>query len=180
MRDPDTMGSQASSLGALAPARADYDPARSEPRAPHASANIRAIRLARHPKPKPFPLRAGELVLPSGLVVHRVPKGISVRAGREQQTADMVWEISDARGRRLALLRERSFRRAAAESRSLLDETATLRLDATRSDWDQTPVRVVVDRIRAEHHIYTLERRSRGTGWIVSNLELTERRTRVD
>jgi hypothetical protein len=180
MRDPDTTGSPASELGALQTAKPSYDPQRREPSAPEGTATIRAIRLARHPKPQPYPLRAGELVLPSGLVVHRVPKGVSVRAGREQQTADMVWEISDARGRRLALLRERTFRRAAAESGSLLDETATLRLDATRSDWDPNPVRVVVDRIRAEHHIYTLERRVRGTGWIVGNLELTHRRARVD
>jgi hypothetical protein len=133
------------------------------------------IRIAAEPKPRPYPLRDSELVLPSGLVIHRVPKGTTVQSAREQQTGDMVWEIADARGRRVALLKERSFRAASAATAPVLDATTTLRLEARRSDWGPAPVRVIVDRFRGEHYIYTLERRESGAEWIWSNLELTNR-----
>lgn len=181
MRDPDALASPASQqLGVLATSAAAYEakPRPEQAREPRPA--IAAIRLAPHPKPRPYPLHRGELVLPSGLVVHRVPKGISVRTGREQQTADVVWEIADARGRRLALIKERSFRRAAASTAPVLDQTTTLRLEEQRGDWDDAPVRVIVDRFRAEDHIYTLERRARGTGWIMSNLELGRHDNRRD
>ena len=179
MRDPDALVSPAAQqLGALSPTAVTYDAKPRQTPAREAPAAVAAIRLARHPTPRPYPLRGGELVLPSGLIVHRVPKGISVRTGREQQTADMVWEIADARGRRLALIKERSFRRAAASTASVLDQTATVRVEEKRGDWDDAPVRVIVDRFRADDHIYTLERRARGTGWIMSNLELAERSAR--
>ena len=176
MRNPDDLNPPSSKLGsgALEPTPASYQDERraTAPRA--VEPKLPPIRLAQDPRPRPYPLRGNELVLPSGLVVHRVPKGISVRTAREQQTGDLVWEIADPRGRRLALLKERTFRRAAAASAPVLDETATLRLEAKRDDWGATPVRVIIDRFRAEHHIYTLERRASGTGWIMSNLELTK------
>ena len=176
MRNPDDFQPPSSKLGVgvLEATAASYQDERRTSAPKSAEPQLTPIRLAQDPRHRPYPLRAGELVLPSGLVVHRVPKGIVVRTAREQRTGDLVWEIADPRGRRLALLKERSFRRAAAATAPVLDETATLRLEARRDDWDATPVRVVVDRFRAEHHIYTLERRASGTGWIMSNLELTK------
>jgi hypothetical protein len=180
MRNPDDLAAHSAAQPLGAPpvtSRVGALPADGPPRSAatqhEQQPELRPIRIATEPKPRPYPLRDNELVLSSGLIIHRVPKGISVTSAREQRTGDLVWEISDARGRRLALLKERSFRSASASSASVLDETTTLRQKAQRSDWGSNPVRVVVDRFRAEHHIYTLERRESGTAWIWSNLELT-------
>ena len=179
MRDPDRFHAPSSALstGGLQRSGASLRGMQRTPASRESRATLTPIRLAQHPRPRPYPLRDGELVLSSGLVVHRVPKGITVRSAREQQTGDVVLEIADAHGRRLALLKERTFRRAAAASVPVLDQTATTTLEAHRNDWGRTPVRVIVDRFRAEHHIYTLERRASGTSWIMSNLELGSRAT---
>jgi len=177
MRDPDRFRAPSSALSAGGMQRTGTSLRKVRPNRerPESRALLTPIRLAPLPRPQAYPLRNGELVLPSGLVVHRVPKGISVRSAREQQTGDVVLEIADPRGRRLALLSERAFRRAAAANIPVLEQTATTTLEAHRSDWGEKSVRVIVDRFRAEHHIYTLERRARGTRWIMSNLELGSR-----
>lgn len=184
MRHPDALTAPTTRqpLGAFATSSVtaaierDAPRARGTKRESAANPPLAPIRLTLDAKPRPYPLHDGELNLPTGLVIHRVPKGVSVKTAREQQTGDVVWEIADPRGRRLALLKARSFRRAAAATAPVLDETRTLRLEARRNDWGAAPVRVVVDRFRSEHHIYTLERRAQGSAWIWSNLELTNQR----
>lgn len=174
MRSPDDLQAPSDRLGTMRRTPvATLDSERAAPVAHRSAPRVAPIRVADDPRPRRYPLQDDKLVLPSGLVVHRVPKGVSVSAARDRQTGDVVLEIADTRGRRLALLKERSFRRAASASAPVLDETTTVRFDARRDDWGGSPVRVIVERFRAEHHIYTLERRATGTDWISRNLELT-------
>jgi hypothetical protein len=113
-------------------------------------------------------------MLPSGLIIHGVPKSVSVRTVREQAGGD-VWEITDARGRRLALLKAESLGRTVLPSSERLDELASARSVGQRSDWGAPRVDVVSERILNENYLYTIERRTQGTAWIASGLEFSGR-----
>jgi hypothetical protein len=130
------------------------------------------IRLATQTASRPYALRDGDLVLPVGLIVHNVPKGVSVRIAQEQGGGD-VWEILDARGRRAALLKAESLASGALPRGALLPQTANARSVGQRTDWGAAHVKVVIERFLNENHVFTIERRAEGTGWIWSGLELS-------
>lgn len=176
MRSPDEVGSPAGDqiLGALRPVAAGGEQPTPDPAAaaPLAGAPPEPLKVAPGP-PRPRALSDGKLALSGGLILHHVPAGVAVRAVDEQRTGAELLEIVDRRGRRLALLKETSFGRAALpQGSSLLEQAATTRSRARREDWDRTPVEVVIDTFHSETHLYTLERRARGTDWIWSGLEL--------
>ncbi len=176
MRKPDDLASpsDAQVLGAFRPVAAKVAPERAaKPKSDARAAPPPAIRVARGSSARPYALRDRELVLPSGLTVHHVPNGVAIRTV-EDEGGGPVWEFIDVHGRRLALLKEQSWRRAAASEAPLLEESATARTQATRGDWAKAPVRVVVDRFRSDKQIYTLERRASGTDWIWSGLEFSK------
>jgi hypothetical protein len=130
------------------------------------------IRLATQTAARPYALRDGNLVLPVGLIVHSVPKGVSVRIVQEQGGGD-VWEILDARGRRAALLKAESLTSGALPPGALLPQTASARSVGQRTDWGAAQVKVVTERFLNENHVFTIERRAEGTAWIWSGLELS-------
>jgi hypothetical protein len=111
-------------------------------------------------------------MLPFGLVIHGVPKSVSVRTVREQAGGD-VWEITDARGRRLALLKAESLGRRLVTRSGRLDELASARSVGRRSDWGAPRVNVLSERFLAEDYLYTIERRTEGTAWIASGLDIS-------
>lgn len=180
MRDPDQVAApraKAAPLGALAPVVQDLPP--SEPPAhgkaadlPKQGAPPPLIQVADDAQGKPYPLQEGDLVLPTGLIIHHVPKGVSARVLRERGEGDEVWELVDARGRRLALIKARSWRRAASSEADLLTDTRTTPGAVRRATWQGKSVQVVTDRFRSDTHIYTIDRRSGGTDWIFRGLEL--------
>ena len=177
MRTPDAVPSPLASarpLGSLEPVRVTSAPVEPRPRPPVAP-RVQVptpIRVDPIPPPRPYALRDCQLVLPAGLIVHSVPKGVSARIVREQGGGE-VWEIVDARGRRLALLRAESLGGAELPPGALLQQTATARGIGPRSDWGAARVKVVSDRFLDENHVYTIERRAEGTAWIWSGLELS-------
>jgi len=177
MRHPDELRSSAAltrSLGVLEPVNATKP--RAEARPPHPRASYarppRPILVAQDSVPRAYALRDGRLMLPFGLIIHGVPKSVSVRTVREQAGGD-VWEITDARGRRLALLKAESFGRTVLPSSERLGELASARSVGQRSDWGAPRVNVVSERILNENYLYTIERRTKGTAWIASGLELS-------
>jgi len=183
MRDPDAMRSPGASqrpLGALTPTSSGR--ATDARRAPEAAPRP-AARAKTTVEPPPllvvsdgatrsdYPLRDGTLSLPGGLLIHGVPRGVAVRTVAEQRTGQTIWEIVDARGRRLALLQaERAGRVALREDPLRRTEDARAERRAT---WGKQTVQVVSDRFRGETHVYTIDRRATGTAWIWSGLELT-------
>jgi hypothetical protein len=182
MRNPDEARPSATStreLGVLE--TVDAATPRSEARAPQpAAAQARAprpIHVARDSVPRAYATRAGQLTLPSGLVIHGVPSSVSVRVVREQ-TGGEVWEIMDARGRRLALLRAESLGRIPLPAGQDLGQLASARSVGKRGDWGAPRVDVVSERILSESHVYTIERRTTGTAWIASGLDLSGRDAR--
>jgi hypothetical protein len=160
-------------LGALEPVQASAladEPAVKQSIEPaHAPA---PIRLAPQAAPRPYALRGDALVLPVGLIVHGVPKGVSVRIVQEQGGGD-VWEILDARGRRAALLKAESLASGALPQGALLVQTASARSVGERTDWGAAHVKVVTERFLNENHVFTIERRAEGTAWLWSGLELS-------
>lgn len=184
MRDPDALGRPPASgrpLGELDRARPDTPDPTADPTSKTRSAPTRLsppplIRVADGERSTPYPISDGALKLPGGLVVHRVPAKVSVRQTREAGTGDKVWEIVDARGRRLALIKARSWTRAAGSEASLL-ESADVRTEVRPAVWGKTQVRVVTDRFHNDTHIYTLDRRQNGTDWIWSGIDLSQRST---
>jgi hypothetical protein len=165
----------ARSLGALEPvhavAVADEPPVKQSIEPTQAPA---PIRVATQTAPRPYALREGDLVLPVGLIVHSVPKGVSVRIVQEQGGGD-VWEILDAHGRRAALLKAESLASGALPQGALLSQTANARSVGQRTDWGAAHVKVVTERFLNENHVFTIERRAEGTAWIWSGLELSGR-----
>ena len=123
--------------------------------------------------PRTYPVRQGQLALPSGLIIHNVPASVSVRTLREQGGGD-VWELTDAQGRRLALLKAESLARTPVSRNERLSELESARSVGTRTDWGAPTVQVVSERILSETYLYTIERRAKGTSWIASGLELAE------
>ena len=177
MRHPDDVGGSAAqtrSLGVLAPVRATTP--RAESRAPQPSAarpqSPRPIRVAADSVPQRYTVRDGRLLLPSGLIIHGVPKTVAIRSVREQGGGE-VWEILDARGGRLALLKEESLSRSLVPRGARLDELGNARSVGTRIDWGAPRVQVVSERIFGENYVYTIERRAKGTSWIAGGLELS-------
>jgi hypothetical protein len=175
MRNPDAMPSPLASarpLGTLDLVKAAQVQAES-PRPHPVELRVQApipIRIDPLRAPRSYALHDSKLVLPAGLIVHRVPKGVAVRIVQEQGGGE-VWEIVDARGRRLALLRAESLGRGAPGA--LLPQTAAARQSGQRTDWGAARVKVVADRFLGENHVYTIERRAEGTAWIWSGLELS-------
>jgi hypothetical protein len=97
---------------------------------------------------------------------------VAVRSLRAAEGSDL-WEIVDARGRRMALLRAEAVRGGSHARGDLLSRSSAARSVAQRSDWGATRVKVLTDRFLGENHIYTIERRAEGTAWIWSGLELS-------
>jgi hypothetical protein len=174
MRHPDEVRSSAApsgQLGVLAPVNAGKplaEPMPSQPRAASARP-LRPIQVAQDSVPRAYLLRDGRLMLPSGLIIHSVPKSVSVRTVREQAGGD-VWEIIDARSRRIALLKVEALARAPLPTSERLDE---LRSVGERSDWGAQRVSVISERFLSERYVYTIERLAKGTAWIASGLELS-------
>ncbi len=174
MRDPQRRGAGGTHLGELQPVAV---PARPEPaKGPPQRAREQGpppIRIATEKGAKAVPLQGRDLVLPDGLIIHDVRKGVTARTVQEQGTGDSVLELLDARGRRLALLKQIRLSRVALRGGPLLDATAETHERGRRRDWGAGGVRVVIDRFRHESRLYTLERRADGTDWIWSGLELS-------
>ncbi|MFI5308730.1 MAG: hypothetical protein ACHQ53_15340 [Polyangiales bacterium] len=175
MREPGPrVGPSGPEIGQLQPVPV---PVKTEPgAAPPQGARAKGpppIRIVATRQVTPVPLRGRDLVLPGGLVIHDLPSGVTARVVREQGTGDDVIELVDARGRRLALVKEtRPSQLGVAGGQSLLQATAETHEQAQRSDWGPTSIRVVVDRFRHDALIYVLERRATGTDWIQRGLEL--------
>jgi hypothetical protein len=132
------------------------------------------IRIAVTREAKRLALRGRDLVLPGGLIIHDLPNGVAAQEVQEQGEGKGVIELIDARGRRLALLKQtRPSQLGLAGGQSLLQATAETHEQAQRSDWGSTPVHVVVDRFRHDARVYVLERRAAGTDWIERGLELS-------
>jgi hypothetical protein len=168
-------------LGVLQPVAVPAPPSPPEPGAASASSPAPSepapIRIAAAPAPEPVALRGRDLVFAGGLIIHGVPASVTVRKVSELGSDAPVLELVDKRGRRLALLKETSLTRVALPGGSpLLEATAAARTEATRDDWDTTPVKVAVDRFQSDTHVYVLERRATGTDWIQSGLEITVHR----
>lgn len=179
MRHPDEVRASAAKtdeLGTLplvhagAP-RATPKPKHSQPTAAR-NKEFYPIQVAEDSAPRPYPLRDRQLTLPSGLIIHGVPKSVSVRTVRERAGGD-VWEITDARGRRLALLKAESLHRRLWTTTARSDELANARSVGHRTDWGAPRVNVVSERFLSESYVYTIERRTDGTGWIASGLEFS-------
>lgn len=178
MRDPGHSPAAALRLGELETVRAPA--AQAESRSPRpaqpsgpAAAPPRAlppIRIAAAASPRAYALRDAALVLPGGLIIHNVPKGLGVRTAPAADGGEL-WEVVDARGRRMALLKAEAIRRGASEG-TLLSRTTAARSVGERSDWGARRIKVVSDRFLGENHVYTIERRADGTAWIWSGLEL--------
>ena len=135
------------------------------------------IRIDRAAVPEPVALDGRDLVLPGGLIIHGVPPSVTARTVREQRSQEPVLELVDKRGSRLALLKETSLTRVALPGGApLLSATAATHIEATRDDWDKTPVRIEVDRLQSDTHLYVIERRTAGTDWIPGGLELSAHR----
>lgn len=114
------------------------------------------------------------LVLPGGLTLQRVPSGVRVRLRSEQTTGSDLWEVVDARERRLALVKLTSLRRVGVSPTvGILDETRSVQGVARTARWNGKQARIVTDRFQNDTHLYTIERRAEGTDWIRSGLELT-------
>jgi hypothetical protein len=174
MHDPNAVVST-SSLGTLEPVHTPaLQPESPKPPSAAAAQATAPIHVAAQTPPRPYALRDGNLVLPTGLIIHRVPKGVSVRVVQEQGGGD-VWEVVDARARRIALLKAESLTIGAVPQGALLSQTANARSVGQRSDWGAASVKVVTDRFLNENHLYTIERRAEGTAWIWSGLELSSR-----
>jgi hypothetical protein len=177
MHDPSALASPAVSarpLGTLEPVRTpaiQQEPPSAQPSAAPVQPPA-PIHVDAQAAPRPYALRDTDLVLPTGLIIHRVPKGVSVRVVQEQGGGD-VWEVVDAHGRRSALLKAESLASGALSQGALLSQTANARSVAQRSDWGGASVKVVIDRFLNENHLYTIERRAEGTAWIWSGLELS-------
>ena len=183
MRHPDEIQSstaRAPTLGVLEQVRATKPRAESDPPRPTAAGprSPRPILVARDSAPKRYALRDGQLQLPSGLIIHGVPKTVSVRSVREQGGGD-VWEIVGARGERLALLKAESLSRSLVPKGASLGELASAPTVGPRSDWGAPRVNVVSERFLTENYVYTIERRTKGTAWIASGLELSEHDARA-
>ena len=162
-------------LGALQPVAVPAQPeASKEPPVASATAAPAPIRLAREPAPEPYPLRDRDLALPGGLIIHGVPSSVSVRKAADLESGEPVFEFVDARGHRLALLKQTALARIALPGGGpLLQDTASTHTESARDDWDKTRINVVVDRFQSESHLYTLERRSADTDWIMNGLDLS-------
>ncbi|HKP58317.1 MAG TPA: hypothetical protein VJV78_16435 [Polyangiales bacterium] len=180
MRHPDEVRASAAKteeLGSLqlvnagTPRATKAKPKPSQPTAAHSKEHY-TIQIAQDSPPRPYPLRDRELTLPSGLIIHGVPKSVSVQTVRERAGGD-VWEITDARGRRLALLKAQSLSRKLWTTSARSDQLASARSVGQRSDWGAPRVNVVSERYLSENYVYTIERRTEGTGWIASGLEFT-------
>jgi hypothetical protein len=177
MRRPDDVRSSAArmrGLGVLEPVHAakprvearSSQPTAAGPRTP------RPIQVAPDSVRERYAVRDGQVLLPSGLIIHGVPKTVSVRSVREQGGGD-VWEIVDARGERLALLKAESLSRSLVPRGASLNELAGARSVGPRSDWGAPHVKVVSESVLSENYVYTIERRAKGTEWIASGLEFS-------
>lgn len=175
MHAPAANAEEGEQLGVLQPVPVALTAeARAEPAQP-AQPTPQPLHVASQPSPQPYPLRKGDLVLPSGLVIHNVPAGVSVRRVDEVETKDSIYELVDARGRRIALLKETALSKVAMPGGPpLLEATAASSAQAKR-DWNEKAVDVTTDRFQSESHLYTLERRSTDTDWIMGGLELGQR-----
>lgn len=177
MRHPDEVRSSAipaRPLGVLEPANAAKplaEPRTLQPRAAGAR-RLLPLQVASDTAPRAYALRDGRLTLPSGLVIHRVPKSVSVRTVREHAGGEL-WEIVDARGQRVALLKAQALARTAVPNSARLEDLTSARSVGPRSDWGAPRVDVVSERFLSERYVYTIERRARGTDWIASGLELS-------
>ena len=177
MRHPDEVRSSAvpsRPLGVLEPASAAKplaEPRAAQPRAAGAR-TLRPILVASDSVPRAYALRDGRLTLPSGLIIHRVPKSVSVRTLREHAGGEL-WEIVDARGQRIALLKAQALARTALPNSARLEDLTSARSVGPRSDWGAPHVDVVSERFLSERYVYTIERRAKGTDWIASGLELS-------
>jgi hypothetical protein len=167
---PPSLEQELSELEPIAVDEADVGPPVHTPRKPvieHVAPE--PIAVSAQDAKTPVPLSDHALILPGGLTLHRVPADVRVQAreGRE------VWDFEGSDGRLLARVHALSFSRAARPSGdSLLDSTRPMRLHVVRTLWGPAPVEVVVDRFSSDTHIYTLERRAKGTDWIWAGLEL--------
>jgi hypothetical protein len=174
MREPGARPAAGAKLGALEPVAVREQPEASAQPTPPPAAPHAPIRVAKQPAPQPYPLRERALVMSGGLIVRGVPRGVTARKVAEEGSGDAVVELVDARGRRLALLKELAIARVALPGGPpLLGAAAVSREHAQRDGWGAGEVDVVVDRFGSETHLYTLERRARGTDWIWSGLELS-------
>ena len=178
MRHPDEVrasdAATAGPLGELEPVNAAKPLAESGAPQPTAAqaAVLRPLQVAPGSVPQPYALREGQLILPSGLIIHGVPKSVSARTLREQGGGEL-WEIVDARGRRLALLKVESLGRMPLPGGAGLNQLSSARSVGPRSDWGAPHVDVVSERFLSESHVYTIERRTKGTAWIASGLDLS-------
>jgi hypothetical protein len=84
-----------------------------------------------------------------------------------------VWEITDVRGQRLALLKEESLHRTLLPRGERLDDLGSAHSIGQRSDWGAARVNVVSERFLNENYLYTIERRTKGTAWIASGLDFS-------
>jgi hypothetical protein len=179
MRAPPPRGGPTGpTLGKLEPVNTPAPSAeqRAAPPSPTPPTPPAPIRVATDKAAKPLALHGRDLVLASGLIIHRLPKGVTARTVQELGTGDEVVEIIDAHGRRLALLKQtRVAQVGVGGGPSLLQATAAAHDKGERSDWGAPSVRVVIDRFHNDTTIVTLERRADGTDWIPSGLELPGR-----
>ena len=172
MREPDARD-QPGELGALQPVAVSLtaEPT-AAPVATTAPSAPSPLRVAKDPPPQPYALRERDLVLPGGLAIHDVPAGVTVRRVDALETKNSIYELVDARGRRVALIEETALSKVALPGGPpLLQATAASSARAKR-EWNDKPVDVTTDRFQNDTHLYTLERRSAGTDWIVAGLEL--------
>jgi hypothetical protein len=180
MRAPGTATATPGSapLGSLQPvAVTDRPEPRVQPAARAANIEQPPIFIDNEQSPRPHPLHDGALVLPGGLIIHRVPRNVTARMVVEQGSGDPVLELVDPRGRRIALLKETPISHVAMPGGApLLGATEPTHSEAKRERWATSPVPIVVDRFSSETHLYAIERRASGTDWIWSGLELSPRR----
>lgn len=174
MRAPQAQPANSDPLGTLQPVAIPTQPEiNKEPPAPAAEPEPAPIRVAKQPAPEPYALRARDLVLSGGVVIHDVPKSVRVRSVSEAGSEGALLEVVDAHGRRLALIKQTPLTEVALPGgEPLLAQSAASHREAQRDDWDKTPTAVIVDRFRSETHLFTIERRSSGTEWLIGGLEL--------
>jgi hypothetical protein len=99
----------------------------------------------------------GDRFAAAGFRIEGVPEGTRFR---RVALDPPTWEVVDRRGRRAALVQAAPLARAAGRPEGPREDSLRV------ARWGGGPARIVVERFFSETHVFRIERRARGTGWV--------------